>query len=180
MTQLPKIMGITGWSGSGKTGLIVRLIPELVARGYAVATVKHAHHDFDIDKPGKDSYEHRVAGASEIIVSSARRWAIVHENRDDAEPTLEDMLRKLSPVDIVLIEGYKDEAHDKIEVHRPSTGAELICRQNVSVIAVACDELQNESLSATALPVLDLNDASEIADFVVEQCGLARRLEGAV
>ena len=180
MTQLPKIMGITGWSGSGKTGLIIRLIPELAARGYAVATVKHAHHDFDIDKPGKDSYEHRVAGAAEIIISSARRWAIVHENRDDAEPTLEDMLRKLSPVDIVLIEGYKEEVHDKIEVHRPSTGAELICRQNVSVIAVACDELRNEALTEIALPVLDLNDAGAIADFVVEQCGLARRVEGAV
>ncbi len=161
------IMGIAGWSGSGKTALIVRLIPELTKRGYRVATVKHAHHDFDIDKPGKDSYEHRAAGAAEVVVSSARRWAVVHENGDAPEPTLHDLLARLSPVDIVLVEGFKDEAHPKIEVHRPSTGAELICRRNDTVVAVASDA----PVADTGLPVLDLNDAGAIADFIVARCG---------
>ena len=105
----PAVIGVTGWSGSGKTALIVRLIPELIARGYRVATVKHAHHAFDIDTPGKDSYQHRAAGAAEVVVSSAKRWAIMHENRDEAEPALEDLLARLSPVDIVLVEGFKNE-----------------------------------------------------------------------
>lgn len=176
----PQIMGITGWSGSGKTALIVRLIPELTARGYRVATVKHAHHDFDIDKPGKDSYEHRAAGATEVVVSSARRWAIVHENRDEAEPALEDILEKLSPVDIVLVEGYKNDAHPKIEVHRPSTGEDLICRQNDTIVAVASDAAAPDA----PVDVLDLNDTAAIADFVIARCGLSRQapqpLEGAV
>lgn len=170
------IMGITGWSGSGKTSLIVRLIPELTERGLRVATVKHAHHDFDIDKPGKDSYEHRAAGATEVVVSSARRWAIVHENRDDAEPALEDIFAKLSPVDIVLVEGYKNEPHRKIEVHRPALGSDLICRQNDTVIAVASDA----PLTGSDIPVLDLNDAAAIAEFIAVACGLPARLEGAV
>lgn len=175
-----KIMGITGWSGSGKTALIVRLIPELTARGYRVATVKHAHHEFDIDKPGKDSYEHRAAGATEVVVSSARRWAIVHENRDDSEPALEDILKKLSPVDIVLVEGYKNETHPKIEVHRPATGEDLICRRNGTIVAVASDAVVRD----VPVDVLDLNDAAAIADFVIARCGLSRPssrpLEGAV
>lgn len=175
-----KIIGITGWSGSGKTALIVRLIPDLAKRGYRVATVKHAHHDFDIDKPGKDSYEHRAAGATEVVVSSARRWAVVHENRDETEPTLSDILAKLSPVDIVLVEGFKNEAHPKIEVHRPATGADLICRHNDTIVAVASDA----ALSGLGVPVLDLNDADAIADFVAAQCGLgnpsSQPMEGAV
>jgi molybdopterin-guanine dinucleotide biosynthesis adapter protein len=175
-----KIIGITGWSGSGKTALIVRLIPELAKRGYRVATVKHAHHDFDIDKPGKDSYAHRAAGATEVVVSSARRWAVVHENRDEAEPTLDEILAKLSPVDIILVEGFKTEAHPKIEVHRPATDTDLICRQNDTIVAVASDA----ALSGLSVPVLDLNDTGAIADFIATQCGLGRpssqRLEGAV
>lgn len=177
---MTKIMGITGWSGSGKTALIVRLIPELTKRGYRVATVKHAHHDFDIDTPGKDSHEHRAAGATEVVVSSARRWAVVHENRDEDEARLGDILEKLSPVDIVLVEGYKNEPHPKIEVHRTATGTDPICRQNDTIVAVASDA----ALSGLDITVLDLNDAGAIADFIGAQCGLgdpsSRRLEGAV
>lgn len=176
----PAVIGVTGWSGSGKTALIVRLIPELAARGYRVATVKHAHHAFDIDTPGKDSFEHRAAGATEVVVSSAKRWAIMHENRDDAEPALEDLLAKLSPVDVVLVEGFKNEAHTKIEVHRPATGAELICTANPSIVAVASDDPSVAGTTPRDLPVLDLNDTATIADFVIAHCGLPDRLEAAV
>jgi molybdopterin-guanine dinucleotide biosynthesis adapter protein len=175
-TAASKLIGITGWSGSGKTALMIRLIPELTARGYRVATVKHAHHDFDIDKPGKDSYEHRAAGATEVAVSSARRWAIVHENRDDAEPALDQILTTMSPADIILVEGFKNEAHPKIEVHRPATNAELICRTNGTIVAVATDAAVPE----LNVPALDLNDASAIADFVTNFCGLERPVESAV
>lgn len=176
----PAIIGVTGWSGSGKTALIVRLIPELAARGYRVATVKHAHHAFDIDTPGKDSFEHRAAGATEVIVSSGKRWAIMHENRNEAEPALEDLLAKLSPVDVVLVEGFKNEAHTKIEVHRPSTGADLICTTNPSIIAVASDAAFADGASAPGIAILDLNDTAALADFVIGHCGLADRLEEAV
>lgn len=173
---MTKIMGITGWSGSGKTSLIVRLIPELTERGYRVATVKHAHHDFDIDVPGKDSYEHRAAGATEVVVSSARRWAVVHENRDDSEAALSDILNRLSPVDIVLVEGYKNEAHPKIEVHRPAEDTTLICRENDTIVAVASDA----PIPGLDIEILDLNDAAAIAEFVAARCGLSTHLEGAV
>lgn len=176
----PSVIGITGWSGSGKTALIVRLIPELAARGYRVATVKHAHHAFDIDTPGKDSFEHRAAGATEVVVSSAKRWAIMHENRDEAEPVLEDLLARLSPVDIVLVEGFKNEAHTKIEVHRPATGADLICATNTSIVAVAADAALAAETPARDIPVLDLNDTAAIADFMIAHCGLSGRLEEAV
>ena len=170
------VIGITGWSGSGKTSLVIRLIPEFRARGLRVATIKHAHHAFDIDTPGKDSYEHRAAGAAEVVVSSEKRWAIMHENREDAEPTLDELLARMSPADIVLVEGFKNDRHTKIEVHRPSTGAELICTGNDSIIAVASDS----ALTGIKLPVLDLNDTSAIADFIAERCGLTTRVAGTV
>ena len=173
------VIGVTGWSGSGKTALLVRLIPELSARGYRVATVKHAHHSFDIDTPGKDSFEHRSAGASEVIVASAKRWAIMHENLDEAEPALEELLAKLSPADIVLVEGFKNEKHKKIEVHRPETGAELIYTTNTSIVAVASDSILSAG-AACGIPVLDLNDTAAIADFVISHCGLAGRPEETV
>ena len=176
----PAVIGVTGWSGSGKTALIVRLIPELAARGFKVATVKHAHHAFDIDTPGKDSFEHRAAGAAEVVVSSAKRWAIMHENRDEAEPALEDLLVRLSPVDIVLVEGFKNEAHTKIEVHRPATGSDLICTTNRSIVAVAADAPLAEGMPVRDITVLDLNDTAAIADFVIGNCGLASRMEEAV
>ena len=185
----PAVIGVTGWSGSGKTALIVRLIPELASRGYRVATVKHAHHTFEIDTPGKDSFEHRAAGAVEVVVSSAKRWAIMHENRDEAEPALEDLLAQLSPVDVVLVEGFKNGAHTKIEVHRPATGTELICNTNRSIVAVASDAAvagpdvntgsEAERTPAREIPFLDLNDTAEIADFVIVHCGLTQRPEAA-
>lgn len=174
--QSKNVMGITGWSGSGKTSLVIRLIPEFRARGFRVATIKHAHHAFDIDTPGKDSYEHRAAGAAEVVVSSEKRWAVMHENRDDAEPTLDELLARMSPADIVLVEGFKNDRHAKIEVHRPSTGADLICNGNESVIAIASDEI----LTAVTLPVLDLNDTPAIADFIADRCGLSSPVAGAV
>ena len=170
------IFGISGWSGSGKTTLITRLIPEICGRGLTVSTIKHAHHRFDIDQPGKDSYEHRAAGATEVVVSSARRWAIVHENRDEAEPTLERILATMSPADIVLVEGYKNETHPKIEVHRPAIGTELICRTNDSIVAVAADA----AISGLNVPALDLNDAGAVADFVADYCGLKQSVGGTV
>jgi molybdopterin-guanine dinucleotide biosynthesis protein MobB len=176
----PAVIGVTGWSGSGKTALIVRLIPELASRGYRVATVKHAHHAFDIDTPGKDSYEHRAAGAAEVVVSSAKRWAIMHENRDEAEPALEELLAKLSPVDIVLVEGFKNEAHTKIEVHRPATGSDLICTTNPSIVAVATDAALADGAPARDIAILDLNDTAAIADFVIGHCRLAGRMDEAV
>jgi molybdopterin-guanine dinucleotide biosynthesis protein B len=173
---MTKIIGITGWSGSGKTSLIVRLIPELTKRGLSIATVKHAHHEFDIDKPSKDSYQHRMAGATEVVVSSARRWAIIHENRDDPEPSLEEILAKISPVDIVLVEGYKTESHFKIEVHRQTTDQDLICRQNNTIVAVASDA----RITGLNIPVIDLNDTAMVAEFIAAQFGIWTQLEGAI
>ena len=170
------VIGITGWSGSGKTSLVIRLIPEFSDRGFRVATIKHAHHAFDIDTPGKDSFEHRAAGAVEVVISSTKRWAVMHENQSQAEPTLDELLARMSPADIVLVEGFKNDAHAKIEVHRPSTGAELICTGNDSVIAVASDE----DVAGLSLPVLDLNDTAAIADFISELCGLRSPSAGAV
>ena len=121
-----RIFGLAGWSGSGKTTLLTAIIPELVARGLTVSTIKHAHHEFDIDRPGKDSWRHRQAGAGEVMVASARRWAIMHELRGAAEPTLEELVAQMRPVDLLLVEGWKHHPHPKIEVHRPSLGKTLL------------------------------------------------------
>src|SRR5262249_50377293 len=125
-THIMRVIGLAGWSGSGKTTLLTRLIPRLVARGLCVSTVKHAHHSFDVDQPGKDSHAHRAAGATEVLVGAQSRWALVHELRDAAEPSLRELLRKLSPVDLVLIEGYKREPHPKLEVYRRGNGKPLL------------------------------------------------------
>lgn len=156
------VLGIAGYSGSGKTTLTVKLIPALVARGLSVSTVKHAHHAFDVDQPGKDSYEHRAAGAREVLIGSAARWALMHEHRGDEEPGLEALLEKLSPVDLVLVEGWKHGTHPKIEVHRPALGKPLLAAGDPHVVAVASDA----ALSGLAVPRLDLNDLDAIADFV--------------
>jgi len=163
-----KIIGLAGWSGSGKTTLLCRLIPLLVSRGYRVSTIKHAHHAFDVDTPGKDSYEHRQAGATEVLVSSANRWALMHEHRGEPEPSLTDLLRHLTPVDLLIVEGFKREPHDKIEVFRRSLGKPLIAGEDPHVIAVASDGPVPES----ARPLLALNDIEGLADFVVAHCGL--------
>jgi molybdopterin-guanine dinucleotide biosynthesis protein B len=165
-----KIFGVAGWSGSGKTTLLKRLIPELVARGVTVSTVKHAHHEFDVDVPGKDSYEHRAAGATEVMVSSARRWAVVHELRGDEELTLPEILKRLGPVDLVLIEGFKREGHDKLEVYRAGVGKPPLYPDDPHIVAVASDA----PVPGLRLPRLDLDDVAGIADFVLEHCGIAR------
>src|SRR6266852_2887627 len=121
-----RIIGLAGWSGSGKTTLLTRAIPRIVARGLTVSTLKHAHHDFDVDQPGKDSHSHRKAGATEVLGGSDRRWALMHELRDGAEPSLAALIQKLAPVDLVIIEGYKREPHPKLEVHRAAVAAPLL------------------------------------------------------
>jgi molybdopterin-guanine dinucleotide biosynthesis protein B len=153
---------MVGWSGSGKTTLLVKLIPLLVGRGYRIATLKHAHHAFDVDQPGKDSYEHRKAGASEVIVSSARRWVQMHEIADGAEATFADLLRRLSPCDLVLVEGYKSELHPKMEIYRQAVGKPPLYRGDDRIIAIASDS----PLTDTQLPVVELNDVAAVADVV--------------
>ncbi|MBP2227428.1 molybdopterin-guanine dinucleotide biosynthesis protein B [Azospirillum agricola] len=166
-----KIFGLTGWSGSGKTSLVVRLIPALTARGLRVSTIKHAHKGFDIDHPGKDSHNHRLAGATEVLVSSPKRWALMHELRgDDPEPALADLLPKLAPVDLLLIEGFKREPHEKIEVWRSAVGKPLIAPEDPQIVAVASDG----PVPGCPVPLLDLDDAEAIAAFVMARCGLER------
>jgi len=162
-----KIFGLAGWSGSGKTTLLVRLLPALAARGLSVSTVKHAHHDFDIDRPGKDSFRHREAGATEVMVASGYRWALMREHRGAEEPTLPDLLARMAPVDLVIVEGFKFDPHPKLEVHRPSLGKPLICTDDSHIVAVASDA----ALPGVTLPVLDLDDAEGIAGFVADCCG---------
>jgi molybdopterin-guanine dinucleotide biosynthesis protein B len=161
-------MGIAGWSGSGKTTLVVSLLPRLIGMGLKVSTLKHAHHDFDLDKPGKDSYEHRHAGAAEVMVSSARRWALFHELSGEPEPTIEQLTQRMGPADLLLVEGFKKYAHPKIEVHRPSVGKPLLQPGDPHIVAVASDT----PLAGLSAPRLDLNDIAEIASFIVDHCSL--------
>jgi molybdopterin-guanine dinucleotide biosynthesis protein B len=159
-----RILGLAGWSGSGKTTLIVQLIPELRRQGLSVSSLKHAHHAFDVDQPGKDSYEHRHAGASEVMVSSATRWALMHELRGAPEPTLAELLTHMSPVDLVLVEGFKRDTHPKLEIHRPSVGKPLLCREDRMIRGVATDV----PVADLPVPRLDLGDVPAIAHFVIE------------
>ena len=165
-----KIFGLAGWSGSGKTSLMVRLVPELVGRGLTVSTMKHAHHAFDVDTPGKDSYEHRQAGATEVLVTSANRWALMHELRGAPEARMEDLVARMTPVDLLLIEGFKHHAHDKLEVFRRDVGKPLLCVSDPRVVAVASDGAVPEA----RVPMIALDDTRAIADFIVAHCGLAR------
>jgi molybdopterin-guanine dinucleotide biosynthesis adapter protein len=160
-----KVLGLVGWSGCGKTMLLTRLIPELVGRGLKVSTLKHAHHGFDTDVPGKDSYEHRKAGASEVIVSSPRRWAQVHEIGDDPEATLAQLLRRLSPCDLALVEGYKTQQHPKMEVFREALHRRPLHPQDARVVAVASDR----GFPDAGVPVVDINDIRAVADLVLER-----------
>ncbi|MGL4322787.1 MAG: molybdopterin-guanine dinucleotide biosynthesis protein B [Beijerinckiaceae bacterium] len=158
-----RVIGVTGWSGSGKTTLLLKVIPLLRARGVRVATVKHAHHDFDVDQPGKDSYEHRKAGANEVLVASARRFALMHELRDEAEWTLAALLQKLSPVDLVIVEGFKTQRHAKIEVWREATRQPPICIHDPTILSVAtCD-----MCPVRGIPMMNLNDPALIADVMM-------------
>jgi molybdopterin-guanine dinucleotide biosynthesis adapter protein len=156
-----RIIGFAGWSGSGKTTLLARLIPALVANGKSVSSIKHAHHAFDIDQPGKDSHTHRSAGATEVLVGSARRWALIHELREEREPSLRELLQHLSEVDLVLVEGFKRDRHPKIEIHRPSVGKPLLQPDDPHIVAVASD-----AALRLPVPILHLADIDAIADFV--------------
>jgi molybdopterin-guanine dinucleotide biosynthesis protein B len=159
-----RVIGLAGWSGAGKTNLLVRAIPVLVARGVRVATIKHAHHDFDTDWPGKDSYEHRKAGASEVLISSGRRWAQVHELRDAEEATLGQLLRRISPCDLIVAEGYKREPIPKIEVHRADNGRPPIHPLDPTIVGIASDVV----FPASGIPVVDLNDAEAVTGLMLD------------
>lgn len=163
-----KVIGFAGWSGSGKTTLVEQVVGLLEARGLAVSLVKHAHHEFDIDHHGKDSHRHRNAGCREVLVTSAKRWAMVHELHDQPELTLAEALARLSPCDVVLVEGFKREPIAKIEVWREANGKPQLFPEDPHIIAVASDRpLQ------TALPQLDLNRPAAVADFIVATLSLA-------
>ena len=163
-----KVFGLVGWSGSGKTTLMTGLLPELNARGLRVSTMKHTHHRFDIDRPGKDSFEHRLAGATEVLVTSSKRWALIHELRDEPEADVDALIARMTPVDLLLIEGFKSHRHPKLEVYRPILGKGLLCRQDPGVIAVASDR----PLPDIMVPWFRLDDIRGIADFIVDRCGL--------
>lgn len=163
-----RIYGITGWKNSGKTGLVERLVAEVTVRGFSVSTIKHAHHSFDVDHPGRDSYRHRDAGASEVMLTSANRWALMHELRTQDEPHLDELLAKMSPVDLILIEGYKTGTHEKIECHRVATGQPLLALNDPQIKLVASDAEPETG----GRPCVDLDDTAAIADFVLQKVGL--------
>ena len=157
-----RLIGLSGWSGSGKTTLITALVPALIARGRSVSTVKHAHHAFDVDKPGKDSYVHREAGAHEVLIASDKRWALMREHRGAPEPALSELVAHLAAVDLVLVEGFKREAHPKIEIHREVVGKPLLYPNDPQIVAIASDRPMPDA----AIPHFDLNDIQAIADLV--------------
>ena len=163
-----KVWGVVGWKNSGKTGLMERLVAEFSVRGLQVSTVKHAHHAFDLDHPGKDSYRHRDAGAVEVLLSSRKRFALMHEHRGETEPELDELLVKLAPVDLVLVEGYKRGGHPKVEAHRAETGNPLIATDDATVRAIASDS----GAAAEGRPTFHLDDTRAIADFIAGELGL--------
>lgn len=162
-----KIFGFAGYSGSGKTTLIEKLIPLFVKRGLKVSLIKHAHHTFDVDQEGKDSYRHRHAGCTEVLVTSSRRWALMHELRGAPEPTLKEQIERLSPCDLLLVEGFKHESIPKLEVYRAEVGEAMIHPHDANIVAVASDAKVD-----TQLPQLDLNKPEAIAEFVLKHVGL--------
>ncbi len=163
-----KTFGFAGWSGSGKTTLVEKLIPRFVAHGLRVSLVKHAHHNFDVDTPGKDSYRHRLAGASEILVTSSRRWVLMHELRGAREPSFDEQVKRVSPCDLLLVEGFKFAPIPKLEVWRKETGEALLHPNDPHIVALATD-----AKVAAPVPVLDLNDDAAIARFILGHLGLA-------
>jgi molybdopterin-guanine dinucleotide biosynthesis adapter protein len=170
-----RIFGLAGWSGSGKTTLLIELIPALIALGLRVSTVKHAHHEFDVDQPGKDSWRHRKSGATEVMVASSVRWALMHEHRGAREPTLSELLAQMAPVDLVLVEGFKGEDIPKLEVYRPSVGKPPLYPEDSHVVALASDE----RLPETGLPQFSLDDVDGIARFILEHCCIEPMFHGA-
>lgn len=163
-----RIYGIVGWKNSGKTTLVERLVIEITGRGFSVSTVKHAHHTFDVDHEGKDSFRHRSAGAKEVLLASRNRWALMHEIRNDAEPPLSEFLEKLAPVDLVLIEGYKRDDHAKVEAHRAETKQGLLSVEDPTITAVA----SNYVVEGLSVPQFDLDDVSGIASYILKEVGL--------
>jgi molybdopterin-guanine dinucleotide biosynthesis protein B len=170
-----RIIGLAGWSGAGKTTLVAKLIPSITARGLRVSTLKHAHHAFDVDQPGKDSYMHRMAGATEVLVSSQNRFALMHELRGAAELTLSELLGKLSPVDLVIIEGYKRDPHPKLEVYRASVGKPLIHPDDPYVVAIASDV----ELPAMRVPRVSIDDTEAVIDILLKHAAPLPRPPGA-
>jgi molybdopterin-guanine dinucleotide biosynthesis protein B len=168
-----RIIGLAGWSGSGKTTLMAKLIPCLIARGKKISTLKHAHHGFDLDQPGKDSFVHRAAGATEVLISSARRWALMSELREQPEPQLRELLTHLTPVDLVVVEGYKRENFPKVEIHRAEIGKPLLHPEDDWIVAVASDA----SLPQATVPVIDLNDVNKIVDVMLVEAMPLDRLD---
>lgn len=167
-----RVYGVIGWKNSGKTSLMERLVSEITGRGFSVSTVKHVHHAVDLDQPGKDTFRHREAGAREVVLASADRFALMVEHRGP-EPELPAILSRLAPVDLVLVEGYKRDAHPKVEVWRAATGQPLIQPGDAMVRAVATDAATDAALALTLpVPVLDLNDTGAVADFILREVGL--------
>ncbi|OYW69002.1 MAG: molybdopterin-guanine dinucleotide biosynthesis protein B [Bosea sp. 12-68-7] len=160
-----RVIGLAGWSGAGKTTVVTRLIPELGRRGVSVSTLKHAHHAFDLDTPGKDSHAHREAGAREVLISSERRWALMRELRDEPEAELPGLLARLSPVDLVIVEGFKRQAHAKIEIHRAANGKPPLHPGDPTIVAVASDTAFPEA----GRPVIDIDDIQGIAALMLAQ-----------
>lgn len=163
-----KVYGVTGWKNAGKTTLVERLVTEISGRGLTVSTIKHAHHSADIDEPGRDSFRHREAGAREVILATPDRWALMHELRGAPEPKVEDLIARLAPVDLVLIEGFKRAPHPKIEAHREEMGHPLMANDNPTILAVASDISHID----VTVPVFDLDDIRGIADFILSETGL--------
>jgi molybdopterin-guanine dinucleotide biosynthesis adapter protein len=168
-----RIIGLAGWSGAGKTTLIRAVIPALRARGLSVSTVKHAHHAFDIDQPGKDSHVHREAGASEVLIASSRRFALIHELRDEPEPPLAALLRRLSPVDLVLVEGFKRDRHPKLEIYRKASGKDYLFPADPFIEAIATD-----APGPFPIPRLDMDAIGDIADWIIERAQPVERVLG--
>lgn len=171
-----RIIGLAGWSGSGKTTLITKVLPRLIARGFRVSTLKHAHHGFDLDRPGKDSFMHRAAGATEVVISSARRFAILHELREEPEWDLVRLLAKLSPVDLVLVEGFKRDAFPKLEIYRKDNGKPLLHPEDPHIVAVASDT----PLPHVKVPVIGLNDVECVADVLLKHAAPLQAAAAAV
>jgi len=163
------VFGVTGWKNAGKTGLMERLVAEINGRGHSVSTLKHAHHTFDVDHPGKDSHRHRLAGASQVLLASTERWALMNEHRGAEEPSLSELLDKLEPVDVVLIEGWKRDSHPKVEAWRAETGNPLIAPNDPTILAVASD-----TSFEIDRPMFDLDDTAAIANFILDYLEMAK------
>jgi molybdopterin-guanine dinucleotide biosynthesis adapter protein len=166
---MKKVIGVAGFKNAGKTTLVERLVTELTRRGHRISTVKHAHHSFDIDHEGRDSFRHRKAGATEIAVVSAHRWAIIHELREDVEPSLDEILAKLAPCDLVIVEGYKRDEHDKIEVRNLALDHPTLAGDDPTVVAIAA----NGAVTDAPVPVFDRDDVAALATFIEKHVGVA-------